>query len=268
MSGLRFARIVRSLLCPEVAARYIVKRFSFGSLNFRLSLQALETPQYAFGVKQAVYLAKKLKHSTVSVIEFGVANGEGLLTLEKYATEIGKLSGVEVEVYGFDLGTGLPPPMDHRDLPYVWQRGQYQMDEVGLKKKLKTAKLVLGDVGCEITNFIQSHHAPIGFISFDLDYYSSTSAALRLLLEAPDRGILPRIICYFDDVISDGHQLHCDRAGELLAIREFNQTTTGDAMLAATPIRDPSIMFPSNWMHQIWVYHRFNHYEYNRYIGV
>ena len=54
--------------------------------------------QYAFGVKQAIYLASKLKHPKVTVIEFGVASGDGLQALEKYAAELGARAGIEVEV--------------------------------------------------------------------------------------------------------------------------------------------------------------------------
>lgn len=260
------ARLIRSLLCPEVAVRQFVKRFSIGSIDFRLSLQALDRPQYAFGVRQAVYLAKKLNHPKVSVIEFGVAAGDGLLTLERYAAEFGKREGVEVEVYGFDLGSGLPPTVDYRDLPYVWRRGAYQMDIDGLRKRLTTAKLLLGNVQDTVLDFIKTAHAPIGFISFDLDYYSSTTAALRLF-ETSDQGLLPRVLCYFDDVLSDGHQLHCEEVGELLAIREFNRNAKGQYVLSPIGMGHSYIIFPALWLHQTWVYHRFQHGEYNEYIG-
>lgn len=262
-----YAKLVRACLCPEFAVSRIIRRLSIGSLDFRLSLAALDRPQYAFGVNQAIYLASKLKHSKVSVIEFGVATGEGLLVLEAYATELGRRAGIEVEVYGFDLGSGLPAPSDYRDLGYAWQRGAYQMDIEGLRKRLKSARLVLGDVRDTVTEFLRAEHAPIGFISFDLDYYSSTTAAFQVFA-GPDNSILPRVICYFDDVVSDGHQLHCDRVGELLAIREFNKNEKSGHTLAPIGRLEVNLMFPSVWTQQLWVYHRFQHCDYNRYIGV
>lgn len=266
MNGLSAARLVRSLLCPEVAARQLIKKLSIGSIDFRLSMQALDKPQYAYGVRQAVYLAKKLNHSKVSVIELGVATGGGLLALEHYAEELGRLAGIEVEVYGFDLGSGLPSTADYRDLAYVWKRGAYQMDVDGLKKRLKSATLLLGDVRDKVLEFNQTKHAPIGFISFDMDYYSSTVGAFRLF-DAPDEQLLPRVVCYFDDVVSDGHQLHCDKVGELLAIREFNENAGETHTLAEPGILSPNLAFSATWMQQLWVYHRFGHFEYNTYIG-
>jgi hypothetical protein len=266
MNSLSCARALRSILQPEIAARSIIKHFSIGSLDFRLSLQALDRPHYAFGVKQAVYLAKKLKHSEVSVVELGVARGDGLLALERYATQIGKQQGIKVEVYGFDLGSGLPSAVDYRDLSYVWQRGAYKMDVEGLQKRLTSAKLMLGNVRDTVDKFLQTDHAPIGFISFDMDYYSSTVAGLALL-QAKEEALLPRVLCYFDDVVSDGHQLHCDCVGELLAIREFNEGANGKYTLAQMGNINSYVLSPDIWMQQIWVYHRFGHFEYNEYIG-
>ncbi|HTA68090.1 MAG TPA: hypothetical protein VK776_07420 [Bryobacteraceae bacterium] len=267
MNSLTWAKLIRTCLRPEFAVRQIIRRFSIGSVDFRLSLQALDRPQYAFGVKQAIYLASKLKYPKVSVIEFGVASGGGLLALEKYAAEFGTRAGMVVEVYGFDLGQGLPAPLDYRDLGYVWKRGAYQMDVEGLKKRLKSAKLLLGDVRETVSEFLHSEHAPIGFISFDLDYYGSTTAALELFT-GQDRTLLPRVICYFDDIVSDGHQLHCNRVGELLAIDEFNQQQNSGHTLAPFGIMNAGLMFPALWMEQLWVYHRFQHNDYNTYIGI
>lgn len=254
------------MCCPEIWVRQIIRRLSIGSLDFRLALQALNRPEYAFGVKQAIYLASRLKHHKVSVIEFGVGAGDGLVLLEAYAAELGRRAGIEVEVYGFDTGHGLPASSDYRDLGYAWQPGAYQMDVDGLNSRLKSAKLVLGDVRDTVPEFGRSEHAPIGFISFDLDYYSSTKAALAIFA-APPVALLPRVICYFDDVTSDGHQLHCDNTGELLAIREFNEQNVGSQTLAPIAALNADLLFPAIWMQQLWVYHRFQHPDYNRYIG-
>lgn len=262
----KFATLLRSVLCPEVAVRSIIRRLSIGSVDFRLSLQALQKPYYAYGVKQAVYLASKLQHSNVSVIEFGVARGAGLLALEHYAAEYGKRAGIEVEVIGFDTGVGLPAALDYRDLGYVWKRGSYKMDVEELQKKLKVAKLLLGDVQETVVEFLRSEHAPIGFISFDLDYYSSTVSAFQIF-RGTDRSLLPRVLCYFDDVVSDGHQLHCAHVGELRAIREFNEAATDSQTLAPIGLMTANSVFPAQWMDQLWVYHRFQHFEYNTYIG-
>jgi len=260
------ARLLRAVLCPEIIVRYVVKRFGLGSLDFRLAMQALHLAEYAFGVRQAIYLAQRLKRKSVAVIEFGVAGGSGLLELEKYAIEMGKTYGIEVEVYGFDLGSGLPAPSDYRDLGYVWQRGHYKMDFDSLQARLKTARLLIGDVAETVPRFNAADHAPVGFISFDLDFYSSTLNAFRIF-DSPDKQLLPRVFCYFDDIISDIHQLHCDDVGELLAIRELNENSDGTYRLSTLPVMQTGTLFPAKWEEQIRVYHRFNHYEYNTYLG-
>jgi hypothetical protein len=67
-------------------------------------------------------------------------------------------------------------------------------------------------------NFQEEQHAPIAFISFDLDYYSSTMEALVTLEGSTDR-LMPRVVCYFDD-------LHfppwTSFIGEAAAISDFN----------------------------------------------
>jgi hypothetical protein len=261
------ARILRAVLRPEYVVRQIVKSFSLGSLEFRLAIQALHRNEYAFGVKQAIYLAQKLQLKSVSVVEFGVATGGGLVALENYAMEMGKAAEINVEVYGFDLGSGLPTPSDYRDLGYVWQRGSYKMDFESLRKRLKIAQLLLGDVAETVPGFNATNHAPIGFISFDLDYYSSTMNAFRIF-DCPDGKVLPRVFCYFDDIVSDGHQLHCDDVGELLAIQEFNKNSDGKYRLSTVPIMRSGCVFPANWTEQLRVYHRFAHRDYNTYIGM
>ena len=56
-------------------------------------------------------LAKKLGHRRVSVLEFGVAGGRGLIDLEYHAREVSRELEIEIDVYGFDTGSGLPAPL-------------------------------------------------------------------------------------------------------------------------------------------------------------
>ena len=74
------------------------------------------------------------------------------------------------------------------------------MDYKKLSKKLKKTKLILGDVSKTISKFNTDYNpAPIGAIFFDLDYYTSTINAFKIF-ENSDEKLLPRIICYFDDL--------------------------------------------------------------------
>jgi len=197
-------------------------KLGLGSLETRMRFDISERPAYAYGVYTCAVLARRLGLEHVSVIELGVAGGAGLLALERLAAEIGPTVGVRIAVYGFDSGHGLPPPRDYRDLPHVWGEGFYQMDADGLRRRLSSAELVLGDVAETIpATLAAGTMAPVGFVAFDLDYYSSTKAALRLF-EGPPATRLPRVYCYFDDIT--GPEIACmnEYVGELLAINEFN----------------------------------------------
>lgn len=63
---------------------------------------------YIWGVLHGVHLAKALGINRVSVIEFGVAGGNGLISLERIAETIEAILEVGIDVYGFDTGIGLP----------------------------------------------------------------------------------------------------------------------------------------------------------------
>jgi hypothetical protein len=176
---------------------------------------AADRPHYLAGVLYAAEQAKREGHDDISVIEFGVAEGYGLLVLERHAAAVERETGIRIDVYGFDSGEGLPTGTgDYRDHCDWWQPGDYAMSVPTLKAKLRErTRLVLGDVGATIATTTLT--APLGFISFDLDYYSSTVAAMRILAQPR----LRRVAMYFDDVAE--HYNH-RFAGELLAIEEFN----------------------------------------------
>lgn len=152
-------------------------------------------PAYIWGVLQGVGLAKVLGLDRVSVIEFGVASGAGLLSLERIAETVEEWVGAGVDVYGFDTGSGLPKPQDYRDCPNLWEGGYYPMDKAQLEQRLQRARLKLGVVEETVPAFLESTFSPVAFISVDLDFYSSTRDALRLL-EAKQEALLPRVYCY------------------------------------------------------------------------
>src|SRR5258708_17955573 len=96
------------------------------------------------------------------------------------------------------------------------------MDGKGLRDRLRSAEIVVGDGSVTVPEFsARPGLHPIGFVAFDLDYYSSTAAALALLSSSA-QSLLPRVFCHFDDVVGDDHELHSEFTGELLAIAEFN----------------------------------------------
>jgi hypothetical protein len=50
-----------------------------------------------------------------------VAEGNGLLDAEMHIAEIAKIFPLNIELYGFDTGTGLPPGEDYRDLLHYFR---------------------------------------------------------------------------------------------------------------------------------------------------
>ena len=129
----------------------------------------------------------------------------------------------------------------------------------------RRAKLVLGDVAETSKTFFSDYNpAPIGAVSHDLDYYSSTVDGLKLF-DAPDQYLLPRIFCYFDDVIGDDIVLYGDHTGERLAINEFNDRHTDRKLSPAYNLRVTLGFQP--WHRQIWPLHIFTHVDYNKFIS-
>ena len=174
--------------------------------------------EYAWGVAQAAALGKVLGLDRVSVVEFGVAGGYGLLCMERCAALIERNAGIGIDVYGLDSGVGLPRPVDYRDQPNMWFEGQLPMNRDVLEQELDRAQLRIGFLEETIAGFMAERPAPIAFVSVDVDLYSSTRDALTIFRGDYDL-LLPRVICYFDDIC--GHS-YSDFTGERLAISEFN----------------------------------------------
>jgi hypothetical protein len=214
-------------------------------------------PMYTFGVYWAASLAKLLGIAGISVIEFGVAGGQGLLALENSAEEVEQHFGVAIDVFGFDTGRGMPAPTDYRDLPYVWGKGFYTMDVERLQARLKKARLILGDVEETLPAFLPEVKHSIGFVSFDLDYYSSTKKAFRVWDGSPATR-LPRVICYFDDIFWPMRAYHNEYLGELCAIREYNLDHSEMKLCPIHMLRHTQAR-PSAWHDQMYVLHDFHH---------
>lgn len=95
------------------------------------------------------------------------------------------------------------------------------MDPQALQKHLnRKSKLILGDISQTVHESVKDiQKDPVGFVSIDVDIYSSARDALQVfsLLE---KQMLLHVPVYFDDILFMGRHKY---AGELLAIEEFNQ---------------------------------------------
>ena len=225
-----------------------------------IELQMHPRPHYGYCLLQSAKLAKKLGFSEISALEFGVAGGNGLIILEQHARIIEEITGVQIQIYGFDLSSGLPKPQDYRDLPYHFKQGHFQMNIEELRAKLTRSTLVIGDVKDTVLDFFSAYKpAKVGAIFFDLDFYSSTRDALEILNGDPNN-FIPRVFCYFDDVVGGVKELYNDYTGERLAINEFNVENHSVKLGIPYYLRSQS---NARWKEMIWVAHLFEHQQYS-----
>lgn len=203
----------------------IISRLLIKFINVKSSTKSrwdvVSKPQYLAGLVHAAKEAKAQGVNGFCAVEFGVAAGFGLIELQKYAHLVEHEFDIKIDVVGFDVGTGLPSFCgDHRDHPDLWKEGDYPMNIEKLKSKLsKNTRLVIGEVSETLDEFVKNDQQhPIGFVSFDMDLYSSTVDALGIFT-AKGKKILNRVVVYFDDVHT---AIYHRKAGEYLALDEFN----------------------------------------------
>jgi hypothetical protein len=247
-------------------------------------------PYYSFGLASACKEAKALGLKRISALEFGVAGGKGLMALARAAQHCRKEFGIQVEVLGFDSGLGMPYDQGFQDAPYLWSKGDFRMDLDALREALpKSTNVILGDVSDSVKLYLSSSEkvndtevqdgnpspsivtdkpnstptmlkideifdatAPIAFVAFDLDYYSSTKSALRIFDGA---SCLPRVWTYFDDL-----DYISKETGEWLAIDEFNSEHK------SLYISEVGLSLPSwvNWSNRMRVVHTYGHPLYSK----
>ena len=184
--------------------RRLRNKYSRSHYYYRTVFNEVERPEYGYCIYRAAMLAKSLNQSRISIIELGVAQGSGLMSIEKHIKNIKREIDMEFDVFGFGLEVGLPKPEDYQDMPFKWWEGRFEMDTKSLKKKLKHTKLVLGDVKETIKHFliVYPDTAPIGAVFFDMDYYSSTRDSFALFRDS--KHYLPRVLLRFRRYF--GHQ--------------------------------------------------------------
>lgn len=260
-------RAMQMLANPPLIRQSMLRRSRAASFKQRLDYDAVDRPHYGYGVWQAATQAKALGINRISVYEFGVAGGEGLICLERVAESVERETGIRIDVYGFDTGKGMPPPTDPRDLPFVWTTGLFRMRPRKLRARLKRAKLILGDIRQTLPRFLyRQYPAPVGFVAIDVDYYTSTMAAFDLLRATPEF-LLPRVFLYFDDIIgANDLETCCEHVGELAAIRDFNAERPDRKIGMIHGLRHKRII-PAVWNDMMAVLYAFDHPRYNQYIN-
>ena len=232
---------------------------AFGSFSSKVAFDLVRPRKYAFATLDAARSARELGRREVTIIEFGVAAGSGLLGMCDLARRVTEITGVAIKVVGFDSGSGMPPPVDYRDHPDLYQAGDFPMDQEALRKKLPgNARLLIGELGDTVPRFLAelSPEAPIGFAAVDVDYYSSALAALQIFADPIPSKYLPLPILYLDDIVLPSHSRF---SGELLAVEEFNAAHQHRKIDQHRFLRSQRIFKQARWIDQIFLVHLFDH---------
>ena len=247
--------------------RYLSRKFNLFDFLTQLDIESLEKPYLAYCMLNAAIQAKGLGIMKISAIEFGVCSGASLTYIEKYSKEIEKLTGVSFNTYGFDIMSGLPKTsIDYKNQLYFWPQGAFKTDLEKLRKNIKTSTLVIGDIKDTVKTFFDDYEPPvIGFISFDLDYYTSTLSAFEIF-NFSQSNYLPRVECYMDDVSSFNELSASKGTGVLRAIEEFNEKENNKKIYKKELVSQFR-RFKESWNEKIYVFHDFNHDLYNKYLG-
>ena len=219
-------------------------------------------PHYETILLEGVLEARKLGYKTVSVLELGVAGGNGIVALEKYKKKIEKITNIEINIYGFDSGGGLPETNNKYDLPFFWKTGDFKVDKEKLEKIIDS-KIFYGDIKYTVDDFIKIHPKNIIAIFCDLDFYTSTKSFLNQMSKLKQY-LCPRVYFYFDDIFDSSHCID-DQNGELLAIQEFNNENI-NMKIGKSLSNSLDFRFPIG-KDYLFLLHNFKHKDYNNYIG-
>jgi hypothetical protein len=231
----------------------------FGSFRTKVYFDLVVRPQHAFTLLKAADAAKALGLKRFTAVEFGVANGAGLLNMCRIGERVRKATGVEIDFVGFDNATGMPNPIDYRDHPEFYKPGDFPMQSPdALKAALPAnARLIIGDVKDTVPKFLSelSPESPLGFVSIDVDYYSSTVDCMPIFKAEAEKYLIVPLI-YLDDVQFLGHSRW---AGEMLAVEEFNEASQLRKIEKANFIREWRLFKKPNWISQIYALQVFDH---------
>src|SRR5262245_1610479 len=82
--------------------------WAFGSYRSKIHYDLIIRSNNAYGILKAADEAKRLGIKTVSLVEFGVAAGAGLMNMAKIASRVTRETDISFKIYGFDTGKGMP----------------------------------------------------------------------------------------------------------------------------------------------------------------
>ncbi len=218
-------------------------------------------PHYETIMLEICREAKKLGLNEISVLELGVASGNGIISLENYKKKIEKFLDIKITIFGFCSSDGLPASDLKEDIKYLWKDGQFKTNKETLKKEIN-CKIFYGDIKDTVNDFLLTNPKNISVIFFDMDYYSSTKKFLDQIDSLKDV-LSPRVLLYFDDLYFDYNITEFN--GEMLAINEFNYKNKNFKIGSYIDhICDFRFPLAKNLLKTL---HNFNHPNYNKFIA-
>src|SRR5579863_9566095 len=172
MSGRLRMRFFKKLSEPRIWERILRERLAeplhlnilslcvavAGNFETKVYFDLVIRQHNAFCLLQAAKFARRCGYKAYTAVEFGVANGAGLLNMAEIAGKVTKATGVKIELVGFDLGGGMPPPFDFRDHPDCYMQGDFPMQDYDrLRERLPaTSKLIIGNVAETVPAFLST----------------------------------------------------------------------------------------------------------------
>ena len=147
----------------------------------------------------------------------------------------------------------MPPPVDYRDHPEKYRAGDFPPLNLTEDKLPEKTKIYCGEIQQTLKSIDAdlSDNARIGFVSIDVDYYSSTVDCLKLFAKE-ERNFLASTVVYLDDVNNTDHNEFC---GELLAANEFNEKNDYRKLTKMTQLRNWRIFKNALWLDQMYFLH-------------
>jgi hypothetical protein len=262
----------RKLLRPHICKRIFFERLTeplhlnllslvvgtFGSFRQKVAFDLVIRAHNAYGLLKAADLARSHGINEISALEFGVGSGPGLMNMEKIAGKVEAETGVKIHLSGFDTGKGMPAAVDYRDHPEIYEKGDYPMNFDKLRAALpKHVELVLGELKETLPVWMERNleGRPIGYVVVDVDYYTSTVDALNILKGSPAH-YLPFVVVYMDDIVMEMHNSWC---GELLAMREFNDSNKYRKIVHPAFIARDRVFKHAPWLQQMFFCHVLDH---------
>jgi hypothetical protein len=231
----------------------------FGSFRAKVEHDLVIRQHNAYCILRCAEMAQLQGIRIVTLLEFGVAAGAGLINMARIAERVSRATGVQFRLCGFDTGSGMPEATDYRDHPDLYRPGDFPMNQQALRAALpQNVQLIIGNISDTVPAFLRAlpRSEPIGYVVVDVDYYSSSMQALEVLGDADPEKYLPVTLTFLDDIDHERHNSWC---GELLAISQFNERNPHRKLERFAFLANERFYKNARWIKHIFSLHVLDH---------